>query len=512
MLLGLVCSAGAVATAHGFIRGLPQSKQTLYVDGITCVPRDRSGGATGTVHVPIERINDNYCDCEDGSDEPGTASACDNARFYCVNAAHKGMFIPSSHVDDGACDCCDGSDEPEGSCPDTCASEGEASRKAAMEEADLIMKGVAARQKMYVEGQRLFRDDSEKLASARAELLSVEGKIAAAEKRVQILEVIRDDAERLREPADIPDVASEEIPGLEQDNPGSGESVVDEEFANVDTESFNGELSGEDEVPEEHIEDPGNESDDGSELVSPGDDGTVETGNGSQVDVTAGEASEDVLCAELASTGAKNRIVAAAEYYRALGLAKLRKVMPAKLRPSFGAISNAPTAGACLGMAEDAARLQRTRKSDLERDIVSLERKVADELTANPALRALHGKCVKGTFTQYDFELCAFEKVQQYEHGSVIARLGSWGSWKPDTARPNSVMLYDGGDGCWNGPQRSVRVTLECGAVNEIVSVDEPNRCAYDMLFKTPAVCEESAADAVRAAVTTTENQLKDEL
>lgn len=511
MLRGLVWSAAVVAVADGLIRGLPRSKQTQYSDGVTCVPRDRSGSVTGTVHVPIERINDNYCDCEDGSDEPGTASACENARFYCVNAAHKGAYIPSSHVDDGACDCCDGSDEPDGACPDTCALDGEASRKAAMEEAELIMKGVAARSELHAVGKRLIRDDSEKLEIARAEVIAVEGKIVAAEKRVRILKIIRDDAERLHEPADTPNGGIQENPGLE-DSSGIGESVADEEYPNIDTESFDGEVESDDEVPADQLGDAGNEIEGESELVSPGDDGAIETGNGSQVDSTAEAASEDVLCAELASTGVKNRVAAAAEYYRALGLAKLRKVMPAKLRPSFGAMSNTPTAGACLGMAEDAARQLRTRKSDLERDIASLERKVSDELTADPALRALHGKCVKGTFTQYDFELCAFEHVQQYEHGSVIARLGSWGSWKLGTARPNSVMVYDGGDGCWNGPKRSVTVTLECGAVDEIVSVDEPNRCAYDMLFKTPAVCEESAAEAVLAALTSTENEPKDEL
>lgn len=63
---------------------------------------------------PFSRVNDNYCDCIDGSDEPSTA-ACPNGRFYCdYQPEHllQSVFVLSSRVNDGICDCpCDGSDE-----------------------------------------------------------------------------------------------------------------------------------------------------------------------------------------------------------------------------------------------------------------------------------------------------------------------------------------------------------------------------------------------------------------
>ena len=40
----------------------------------------------------MEYVNDDYCDCNDGSDEPGTA-ACSNGSFYCVNKHFKGNYI-----------------------------------------------------------------------------------------------------------------------------------------------------------------------------------------------------------------------------------------------------------------------------------------------------------------------------------------------------------------------------------------------------------------------------------
>lgn len=75
----------------------------------------------GSKSFSRDRLNDNYCDCVDGTDEPGT-SACPAAKFYCRNVGSKPLFIFSSRVNDGICDCCDGSDEYDSSikCPNTC--------------------------------------------------------------------------------------------------------------------------------------------------------------------------------------------------------------------------------------------------------------------------------------------------------------------------------------------------------------------------------------------------------
>jgi len=60
-----------------------------------------------TQTIAFDRLNDDYCDCTDGTDEPST-SACVHAYFVCSSG---GTRIPSSRVNDGVCDCCDGSDE-----------------------------------------------------------------------------------------------------------------------------------------------------------------------------------------------------------------------------------------------------------------------------------------------------------------------------------------------------------------------------------------------------------------
>lgn len=63
--------------------------------------------------INFDQVNDDYCDCLDGSDEPGT-NACSNGQFFCAFQKpfhHYPKMIPSSRVNDGICDCCDGSDE-----------------------------------------------------------------------------------------------------------------------------------------------------------------------------------------------------------------------------------------------------------------------------------------------------------------------------------------------------------------------------------------------------------------
>jgi len=62
------------------------------------------------IEINWKQVNDNYCDCPDSSDEPGT-NACTDGKFFCEQEFH---YIPSSKVNDGICDCCDGTDEWKG--------------------------------------------------------------------------------------------------------------------------------------------------------------------------------------------------------------------------------------------------------------------------------------------------------------------------------------------------------------------------------------------------------------
>lgn len=70
--------------------------------------------------LAVSRLNDDYCDCADGSDEPLTA-ACSHAPSAVFQCRDGGQVVASAFVSDGVCDCCDGSDEAASQCTNVCA-------------------------------------------------------------------------------------------------------------------------------------------------------------------------------------------------------------------------------------------------------------------------------------------------------------------------------------------------------------------------------------------------------
>jgi hypothetical protein len=110
--------------------------------------------------IPMSRFNDNYADCADGSDEPGTADGS-APTFYCPNNGSSPREIPRWAVGDGICDCCDGTDEYLGgvvNCSLTCpVSQAERNRLYKKLKAS-YRKGLKARPRMALDGENAYAD------------------------------------------------------------------------------------------------------------------------------------------------------------------------------------------------------------------------------------------------------------------------------------------------------------------------------------------------------------------
>jgi protein kinase C substrate 80K-H len=170
---------------------------------------------------------DEYCDCADGSDEPGT-SACANSRFYCRNVGAKGRILPSSRVNDGVCDCCDGSDEnvaySDVSCPNTCEEAGRSARESLARELATAEAGLVARQALLEKAKTSLDEKRQKLAHyekvfAERKVLHEQAKaVKEAEEAEETAERDRRAFTKLREEAEAKRAAGGQDTATEQAN------------------------------------------------------------------------------------------------------------------------------------------------------------------------------------------------------------------------------------------------------------------------------------------------------
>ncbi|PON51570.1 Glucosidase 2 subunit beta [Parasponia andersonii] len=315
------------------------------------------------------QLNDNFCDCPDGTDEPGT-SACPNGRFYCRNAGHVPLVLYSSRVNDGICDCCDGSDEYDDKvkCPNTCWEAGKVAREKLTRKIATFQEGVAIRKQDVERAIEAIAKDEVELSKLQNEEKTLRGLVQQLKGIIFCVMWYRHTTQEIEESS-----ATSET-GTDVGNKVSPDKVT-------------------------HTT-PVNQSD------------------------------------------------------------------AARVRKEYD---------------ESSAKL-----SKIQSRISSLTQKQKHDFGVDKEFYSFYGQCFESKETKYVYKVCPYKQASQVD-GHSTTRLGQWDKFE-DSYR---VMIFSNGDKCWNGPDRSLKVRLRCGLKNEITDVDEPSRCEYVALLSTPALCVE---------------------
>ncbi|XP_049530722.1 glucosidase 2 subunit beta [Anopheles darlingi] len=508
-------------------RGVSITHANLY--------EDRTGSGQfvcldGRQVIHRERINDDFCDCEDGSDEPGTA-ACPQGTFHCTNAGYKSLYIPSSRVNDGICDCCDASDEyaSPANCVNTCSELGKEDRLREKQRSEMLQTGNSLRLELAQRGRALKDEQRVRLAElekSRAEAEALRDEKASLKSEAEELEnaalkVYRDreeEAKRLKEEAAAHSNRNEaqetfqkfdsnqnsllELVELQTrivfDRNRDGAVTEDEarffldERDQVDFETFvtlcwprmKPFLMMDSGLFKPPTVDPATgEEPEQAELQS--EDGGYEL-EGSEPDLREGHVDDDEapLDEELEDEDEEDDVgegeIERTDYDR-------DGQRPAPPPP----VQYDPETQELINKANEA----RNQHSEAERHVREMDQEMRNikelldkDYGREEEFAPLNGECFNFEDREYVYKLCPFDKaVQQPRSGGAETRLGTWEKWghKGDY----STMHYTNGAPCWNGPHRSAIVHLECGLDTRVLAVTEPNRCEYEYRMQTPAAC-----------------------
>ncbi|GMR36677.1 hypothetical protein PMAYCL1PPCAC_06872, partial [Pristionchus mayeri] len=493
MLLLCLVAASSVAHAAMLPKGVPPSRSAFYsrAKEFQCLD--------GSARIPYEQINDDYCDCSDGSDEPGT-SACPNGHFYCENRLHTPQLLISSRVNDGICDCCDGSDEYEGgvSCPNTCEELGRSHREEHARLKAVRVSGWEKRKKMVEEGKAMKIEKEAGVSELKVEKEGMEEEKNTAEK-------LKNEAEE-KEKA-VRKIHDDDMFSRKAEKKRAAATLL---FNTIDTD-----LDGKIRVDDLK----------GLEYVEKKEDGSVNEESLARFVSENGEADIDHFIAnsfhslrqmrrdhmamekrekEEKENGNEKKVFAipSIESGRAVKVEREITEEDALHEEELDEFDdNVPFVPFSDedNKVFDAAREAREKYDEIKRKMDDIDRQISDaesfsslDFGEDLAWAPLKGKCSELEMGEYVYKLCPFDKCTQKEkNGYSETNMGRWKGWERD----HSEMKYGEGTTCWNGPPRSTIVKVECGDEDELVEASEPGRCEYHFTFRTPAACTDPAEE-----------------
>ncbi|KAL6594884.1 hypothetical protein LY90DRAFT_504039 [Neocallimastix californiae] len=471
----------------------------------------------GSKVIPYSAVNDDYCDCPDGSDEPGT-SACPNTTFYCKNEGYIPSVIPSSRVNDGICDpeCCDGSDENSGiiKCPNICEQIAYEQNKEEIEKKRILKDGLAKKEKLLSEASEIVKKENSKKDKLESEIEILNSKLKRLE---DIYENGLNHISDLIE--DVQNI-------LNEDNSENRLADIIMSLKSIQEEIHS--LHNEVEVaqPDDLVEDSDKSNDEDEDNSDDEADAKVENSH-FKLDLSVNldhlkQALELTPCEDGSRNvifcigsgikslviGMKNNVVNDSKNLAGWeGWPRLRNPLNLTVKNIMNKIKNlkkstvqnnneVDSRDAEFGINFDELKndylgvksLVKSTKNEYdkkEKELKKIKEKTDIDFGPQNVYRTFYNKCYDVEASGYIYTLCLFNDAKQKpKDGNSSTSLGKWSGFDSPT-----VMKFTNGEKCWNGPQRSAKVILKCSDKNELTSVTEPNKCEYEMIFYTPAAC-----------------------
>jgi len=488
VLVSLVASS-AIGLNHvhaAEIRGVAPSDQAKYAprvgtDGqlmFQCFQSDQMSESHMVQALPFSSVNDNFCDCPDGSDEPGTSACAGQVStfYYCSNERSAAMYVYSSRVNDGVCDCCDGSDEwgaSERVCPNKCDEEGRILQQERQKREADLRKGSEQRKKLIQAAMTKQNQNSKELERLQEQMPEFEKAEKTANQQLKEAQQALDDEQSLKEENST---SQNKTTSSEAENhTGTTSEEVEArsepgQDGNADTEGkvvseYTKWMDGADKA----LADTGKVVKSAVPLSDDADDE-----DGEDID----EADQDIEDSTSEEPGFIRRM-----FQKVLNL-------PSAVKAAMWGKSKTPLEAA-LEIAEEGHKAAQKKVRDSRQRIQSLKRKLERENDENSlAYSGLEGRCISKKHSEYKYEVCFFKDAKQDS-----TSIGSWKRWEAP-----GIALFDGGQYCPGGPERSLRVVFSCGPTEEITDITEPSRCSYEASMTHPAACTDHVMEMFKSS------------
>lgn len=426
-----------------------------------------------SIRIPFNQVNDDYCDCPDGSDEPGT-SACSNGRFWCQGSE---QYIPSRIVGDGVCDyemCCDGSDESPGLCDNRCAEIKAIQEERRKAELDYLKEGSRLREEMEQKAILRKKELESNLESLKDEISVTQTLISRLKEDLTVAE--REDMETNADPESTQAIAEVRDALKESD-----------QYIDLLHSRFS-DLKKAYRVLFDTLETMS--SDYNPNFNDPAVKDAIKAWKAQTPPELSLPASQDlqISLAKLDTIKVAKPTDTLEQTMYSGWRSIVKNLLPPIISKQFGSTSQLALKTQGLRakkileeIAEADAKVSELESSlELDSKLLAVN---ADFWGPNEIGRSAENLCVAVTRGDFKYEICLFGTAVQLD-GYNSVRLGH----STGLGVNESIEFIDG-DRCPDGSLRSLSLLLECGHSTEAYSVEEPSVCHYVAKAKSPIVC-----------------------